>query len=267
MRIVGSLTSIPERVNKTIPILQALLNEPLDVIYFNIPFKTSSGKLYKLNTKMLEFIKANPRICLTRPKDLGPITKLYPVLDEEKDPNTLIVTFDDDNLIKKGLINFLLKGLKRHPTAAIGISGICIGNFPWYYQRTKYVDQDIQVDWLEGVCTCLYQRSFFGEDFLLFKNKNKHYEKNDDHWISAYLSLKKIKKWSLGHWYKFIRETRLKKIKPLSGRHVYLFSEHLELMRLGQRKGWYHLNGLRFYSIGCITIIIIILLALIFFVL
>jgi hypothetical protein len=50
----------------------------------------------------------------------------------EKDPETIIITLDDDIVYPETLVEKLIARHKRHPNAAIGSSGVKLGAFPFY---------------------------------------------------------------------------------------------------------------------------------------
>ena len=106
MRIVGSITTIPDRISLIEAVLDSILSQtrPLDCLYLNIPNISKKGKQYRIP----EFLKIK-NLVLNRCEDYGPITKLLPVLDIETDPDTYIVTFDDDRIVHRDVVKIITK--------------------------------------------------------------------------------------------------------------------------------------------------------------
>lgn len=123
-RLVVSLTSLPHRINTSDfrSVLDSLLRQSLlaDAIYLSLP-QSSRG-----NTTFSDaHIAAIPLgVTVLRPElDLGPVTKLVPVLRVEQDPGTIIVTLDDDQIYHEHLLRILAWNAVHRPEAAHGECG------------------------------------------------------------------------------------------------------------------------------------------------
>src|SRR5436190_11046762 len=93
-RVVGSLTTMPNQYFKLPGTLNSLHNQTrkLDAIYLGLP-KVSR----RLGTEYPELPDEIAELCTSvRCKDYGPITKIVPGILMESDPNTVIITFDND---------------------------------------------------------------------------------------------------------------------------------------------------------------------------
>lgn len=195
MRIIACLTTLPKRIKKIHKVIKSIVNQTrkLDKIYINIPYKTMNNQPYTIPSFFYHYKK---EIEIIRCDDFGPITKILPVLDIETDPNTYIVTLDDDIVIHKDVIKILEKRIKKYPNSALSFSGWCIGSFPCYIEFFNKLEKDKEVDWLQGTNAILYPR------YILDKNKivkfmqslPKFMIKHDDHILCAYLEIQKIKK-------------------------------------------------------------------------
>jgi hypothetical protein len=123
MRVVVTLTTIPTRedsIIKTIKSIQSGSYVP-DAIYVNLPkwyprFNCEPDP--NLGSK-LENIGVHVNFC----EDYGVLTKLLPILDIEKDPNTLIVIIDDDMIYQPRFLEGLVKGHEEFK-CPVGYSGI-----------------------------------------------------------------------------------------------------------------------------------------------
>jgi hypothetical protein len=204
-RIVGSMTTLPGRIhNIKIPI-KSILSQTLklDVLYIHIPQKTLNGKTYNIPHNFLSEYK--DRIIINRiPQDFGPITKLAPILDLETDPNTYIITFDDDIVVNRRLLQAYINKLEKWPNTCLAMSGVCKGNIPFLFQFVVNNKKDHPVDWIQGVHTVMYKRSFFTttNDLVLFESQGPMSNIlmfNDDHRISLYLASRGVPRVSLGY--------------------------------------------------------------------
>jgi len=191
MRVVASLTTLPKRLPYLHKTVDCILKQsyPLDMIYLCIPYKTRKGEEYNIPE---DFYSNNNRVKIIRGLDYGPITKIYPTLFHEHDPNTLIITFDDDVKVHPDVVKILVDKHRVHPNACLSFSGWCVGEFPFYLQYASTNTKDVRVDWLQGVHAVLYQRRFLNEQSLLdYTIEGKKVPKsafmNDDIWLSVHV--------------------------------------------------------------------------------
>lgn len=231
MKIVASITTIPSRINFIKPTLDSILNQsiPINDIYLNIPY---SSKKENINYIIPLDIDKNAHV--VRCQDYGPITKLFGALVSESDPDTIIITFDDDTVYPESLVEKLLAKHKRKNNVAIGSSGIKIGGFPFYFSITNneysknshwynFDGNGEKVDILLGSSAVMYKRGFFPDreniaDILKYQ-EDPILSKNDSVVISAFLAKQNIDRWvykmprverseskkDIGHYLDFIR--------------------------------------------------------------
>ena len=189
MRIVVSLSTIPSRVEKLNIIVDNMLRQTLqpDSIIINLPFHSIREKRpYPIFSSSCPLVKVN------RCKDYGPLTKLYPTLQVEKDENTLIVTVDDDVNYPLDLLEQLYKAYKRNRECAIGASGYTVGKWWNLFGRVNKPLVDTKTSVIEGYSGCLYKRGFFKDDLLDYGDAPKTMFYHDDLWISGYLAKRGI---------------------------------------------------------------------------
>lgn len=202
MRLVGSMTTLPTRLNMIGPTVMSILKQqkPLDILYLNVPDKTLRGAEYVIPDGFEDQFNrvSKTRFVINRcGKDLGPLTKLAPVMYIEKDPDTLIFTFDDDIIVHRDVIDLLYNKTLKYPMGCVGLSGVCIGYFPFYYQMAVDNEEDVYVDWLQGVHVVAYKRGLIGDpDEMITFGDNTEAKNalvfNDDHRISGYLNSKGV---------------------------------------------------------------------------
>ena len=185
-RFVISLTTLPPRLPFIKPVIESILkyNSDIDKLYICLPYGKVDKKYIPENTEKVQVIRC---------KDYGPITKILGVLDVETEPETLILTLDDDILITKNLTKIYREKAERYQNAVLSMSGWCYGEFPFNFQLVIDNEKDKYVDWVQGVHSILYRRKYLNRKKILeYEKDNKLLFKNDDHKISAYLETRKI---------------------------------------------------------------------------
>lgn len=190
MRTVVSLSTVPSRVPYLQRIIDCLLNQTyqVDRIYINLPFWSQREK----RDYPLPQLQKNDKVKVIRCQDHGPITKLYPVLREERDPETLIITVDDDIEYVPERIETLVHWAQEHPEAAIGGTGFIVGPWWWFYGTVHRPKKATPVSVIEGFSGCAYRRGFFSDDLLNYEGAPPEAFYNDDVWISGYLAKKGV---------------------------------------------------------------------------
>ena len=97
-RFVVSLTTMPGDVEHLDEVLMSLSNQTVKpaAIYVNLPQKNRrTGAPYVIPDWLRKF----PNVQILQPAtDYGPMTKLYPALEKETDPETVIISVDDDKV-------------------------------------------------------------------------------------------------------------------------------------------------------------------------
>jgi len=188
MRVVVSLTTIPSRVEH-LPVVFGFLEKQTlqpDVIYLALPkFCKKENRPYPpLPAEVL----SNPLLKVLDCDDLGAITKLVPALEAESDPDTLVVTVDEDFNYPPNLLKELAEAAEDYPDSAIGSTGRVVGNY--HYSLVEKVKKVTPVDLLQGCSMVAYRRGFFEVDELLdYTGAPEGAKYHDDIWISGYLSL------------------------------------------------------------------------------
>lgn len=190
-RVVFSLTTIPKRMTLLHETVADLLLSSIDadIIYVNIPYVNKRlGTEYIVSDEMLK-LSRNPRVSLIRCEDYGPATKLIPTLNEETDPETLIITADDDIYYPSAYHEELLRSALSNPMVAFGYRGLrfSLMDVPIYLAAYEG-----SVDVIEGFTGAIYRRKFF-KNFKIPEATSPCYF-TDDIWISSQLSKHDIKR-------------------------------------------------------------------------
>ena len=122
-RVVLSFSTIPSRLphlRKTIQSLKRQTYQP-DAIYLNLP---RESRREKVPYDPPPYIRTDPNITIVWSEDdYGPGTKLIPAVQKEKDPNTLIITVDDDMSLRPTVVATLVYFSSLYPDAALGFTG------------------------------------------------------------------------------------------------------------------------------------------------
>lgn len=200
-RTVVSLSTIPSRIDRLEGLMSAIKAQSYapDAILIGIPpFAPRMKQVYKVP----DYLANDPAVKIVPlPVDFGPLSKLAAALYAEDDPETCIITVDDDNLPRPHLFQLSATWAAAFPSAVIGESGwnvTCIlSKIPYVcgegYDVYVFVRQDWDVmchpeslpqynfhqclgpvdarmvrpaDVVMGVSNPLYRRGFFGPDFL-----------------------------------------------------------------------------------------------------
>jgi len=210
-RVIGSLTTMPDRYSKIIKTLQSLRDQTykLDAIYLGLPEKSR-----RLNIIYPPIPIEISNLCTIVPCiDYGPITKIMGGLLMEENPETIIITFDDDMIYTPTLVETLMSHHYKHPQSAIGSSGMLLkyncpmcaitpneDNILYRIPKFKVPPEGRRVDSIYGYPGALYIRRFFPDkqllesDFLHYALIDNNMFMNDDILISGYISLQGIER-------------------------------------------------------------------------
>lgn len=195
-KIIISFTTLPNRIDKIEKTVNSLLSQSVtpDNIYLWVPkeFKRVKNKDFKIPN----FI-TNSDIEIKYTVDYGPFTKLRPTLEIENDPETIIVTADDDVFYPPNWLENLLNASKLLPDSAIGYRGRVFQNRKnlnynhsnLYYG--SYEKEYLKVDILTATWGALYKRKFFDEE-IFDSSILKSSFFVDDIWINGNLAKKNI---------------------------------------------------------------------------
>jgi len=213
LRVVGTLTTMPHQYDKVIRTLDSLHAQTykLDEIYLSLP--EISRRLGTEYPPVPEEISNKCKIitCI----DYGPITKLSGGLLAEQDPDTVIISFDNDMVYPNTMVQKLVENHKKYPDSAIGSAGMLLrynygcpfcaitpneNNYLYNISKFNVPAGGRKIDSIYGYAGALYLRKFFPEKSKLYDDFFKHSLineatlLNDDIMISGYLSLNKIER-------------------------------------------------------------------------
>ena len=158
MRTALTLTTSPQRMLHLPPVLDALLNQltPPDAVYLNLPERYRNRDPYLIPDWLRDISEVT---LLRRRGDFGPVMKILPVLDVETDPDTLLITVDDDVKYPSNTISALLTAAQANPESAFGSRGFNFTNSKRHLQPVRGNHSPCHV--LQGYGACAYRRRHF----------------------------------------------------------------------------------------------------------
>jgi hypothetical protein len=216
-KVVISMTTIPKRIHKLKPTLVSLLdtNYRVDKIYLNIPKYSLKSEKYII-PKWLQKMKSVTINWVS--KDLGPATKLLPLLKSEN-RKTIIIVVDDDVIYGSKLVeNYVNTFYSRKGKEALTIfgndivKGKLIEEYPSFlqYRSGKYVDI------VKGHNSFLVTPDMFPTEVFDYHKAPKECFWVDDIWFSGWLKYNDIRIYSLGFQYKNIPITNVNTVNTPS---------------------------------------------------
>lgn len=196
---VVSLSTTPYRINAIRPTIENLFaqNLPPKAVYLSVPYLFKRDNLEYV---IPEWLANDSRITILRTEDYGPATKLLGVLKQtDLDPDTIIVTVDDDIIYPKHALLHLIYKAATNPDTAYGFAGVNLqynvaglvaddvknGVIPIYHG-----DRDVTV--LQGFGGVAYRRKFFDDSIFEISNAPPECINSDDLYLSFHLAKKNI---------------------------------------------------------------------------
>lgn len=179
-KIVVSLTTSPKRINYIKPVIDCMLTQTRtpDKIYLNLP------KVFKRNNTTFDmplpnFITQNEKIVVNFCDDIGPATKIIPAVHKETEPETYILSIDDDIYYPPYIIQLYLDMSNKFENCIITGTSFVPNNTEsdkYWFNNIKqtikpYFNGQI-ADLLEGYGGVLYKRKFFNSELVQNFYKN-----------------------------------------------------------------------------------------------
>ena len=196
-RVVISVTTLPSRYELLERVLESIHSQSLqaDAIYICLPEFSDREKCEYLTP---DFLTEKDRI-LKSDKDYGPATKLIPTLLKETNPNTLIVTIDDDIIYHPYWLQRIVNQALLYPDSAIGFAAWNVKSnnkspYDFVYEEHSDFPSGKLVNVLEGYRGVAYRRKFFDDSIANYDDYPNESKFQDDVWFSGKLALKNIPK-------------------------------------------------------------------------
>lgn len=205
-KIIVTLTTIPGRLQNQHPygfksVIYSLMTQAYEnyEVHLNIPeVNKKTGEEYVIPEWLEELnnlkVRGN-KLKIFRTEDYGPITKLYPTIKRISDPERIIIVLDDDLIYDSRMIEEHLR-LRNEDNSVVwafaGINALDDFEFQHLTPFVGAVNKKARVSVVEHYKTVSYTRSMFDDDF------NEDFISQgwaDDEIVSAYMGMKKIKKY------------------------------------------------------------------------
>lgn len=159
MRVVVSMTTIPARVEMLRPTLESIIAQTRkpDRFVLVMPLRCAkTGENYDEPEWLDELVEI-----MRCSMDWGPATKLIPVLSQEDDPDTRIITVDDDVVYERHTVEELAYWSEKMPDAVLGFMGVRGKTF---IHAEQVIAPPVDVDGVGGYRGVCYRRGLFDED-------------------------------------------------------------------------------------------------------
>jgi hypothetical protein len=214
-RIVVSISTLIGRLKPLESTISSLLHQTLlpDIIYIHIPILASNTK--NSLTELKESLQ--PQLDILRDLeeryhdhvifhfihgvDYGPSMKLIGSLQLEKDPETIIITMDDDSTYDARVIQQLIEESCRRPNNSICTCCEIIVSNP-KHKSMSWDGQTWQGEchgWIKGFQGAVYRIKWFQDNHIVNDYQHAPYgcHYHDDVWISGILRQHGVKPWMI----------------------------------------------------------------------
>lgn len=195
-RIVVSLSTLPSRIGRLVPVLNSLIDQdlPADEIVLALP---QVSRREKVRYTIPDFIRESSAVTvLEGERDWGPATKLIPALLREQRPDTLIVAVDDDNVYPRNMISSFAAAAKAQPGAALCYRGWVVPpSLDYKQKRVRFattVSRPMDVDIITGTWGFMVQPDFFDDGVTDYSGYPDAAFFVDDIWFSGHLARRGI---------------------------------------------------------------------------
>lgn len=197
--VVISFSTTPYRINEMQDTVNTILqqNTKVAAIYLAVPYVFKrDGTPYVVP----EWLQNHPKITIIRTQDYGPATKVLGVLEQlNLNPNTIIITMDDDIKYPKNTVLHLVYKAKKYPNEAIGIAGADL-DYDDYGNLlpnkigglVSQTDSDAHATLLQGFASIAYRRKFFSNDVFEISNAPRECINSDDFYLSFHMAKQNI---------------------------------------------------------------------------
>lgn len=204
--VVITMTTLPSRIANIAPTISSLTHQTVrpEKIIINLPAHSQREKTAYI---IPEFLKKNPLIEINNvEKDLGPATKLLPVLEKYKgQKEKLIIVADDDEIYPQRLVENYLKQEKNLSDAVLTLVGWKVPRDFIHSNRTirygaigskppgsQKISKPTKVDCVQGASTFAVRPTFFTEEIFDYSKAPKEAFFVDDIYVSGHLAKQKV---------------------------------------------------------------------------
>ena len=238
-RIVATIGCSSEELQYLKQTLISLHDNDFDTIYFNCP-ETYFNNSYDL---IPEWITNICKVTLIPPSQniLGNFNKILPLLDYEKNPDTIIVSLDTGIIYPNGMVRNIIAAFKRFPESAHAPKMFKFKSVNYYQPVSINGNVGDIYDSSYGIS---FKRSFLKRDFTSYVNlliKRGCYHECDNLLITNYLLRYKIPVRCICRKFYNTSKIQLLTRKPQfysnTGLNLTLINKHRQIVQLLQQIG------------------------------
>ena len=195
-RTVLTLTTSPQRIMHLPLVLDALFNQltSADAVYLNLPESYRNRDVYRIPSWLSNSLQVT---LLRRVDDLGPVMKILPALEVETDPDTILITVDDDVRYPPDTISALQTAAQSNPQSAFGSKGFNFTNISQHLEPVRGNHASCHV--LQGYGACAYRRRHFDIDglHLSLASQPKEFRFSDDVILSNHIASRGVSRFTI----------------------------------------------------------------------
>lgn len=197
VRWIVSLTTLPSRIHRIRGTLNSLLDqtEPADEIVLAVP---NFSRREQASYRIPNWLERSKYVTILPCEDLGPATKLLPVLKRTENPETRIAVVDDDVVYPPDFLANLQQWSRRYPNSAVAYSGWTLTNSLKYRDSQVSYGTELRfpkaVDVLRGTWGYVVRRGFFDDRVFDFASVPNECYFVDDVFFSARLAERGIER-------------------------------------------------------------------------
>lgn len=188
MKCVLSLTTTPTRIGHVNHLLSIMPDlECFNEIHVNVP------RIFKRTSTPYEIPKNIENYVHIVDDDLGPATKIVHTIERLKNPNDIVVSVDDDNLLPQGLLKKLIEQCKVHDCVITGLGKyLSYWNLPRMRPFRMKLESSKCVDLIEGWSGVAYRKKHLDTAWVrrILQNSCTECFVSDDLVLSAAIHLK-----------------------------------------------------------------------------
>jgi len=191
-RVVVSFTTIPSRLPFLGDVAEQMQKQTYqpDRVYACIPQVSARfGTAYDMTS-----VNIPSNLTVIRTDDYGPATKLLGCLEYERDPDTIVITIDDDVVYSENLIKNLVQEALENPDKRVGSRATSRRNtYPINYKKRNENSESIMLEGFGGIA---YRRGMISDETRQ-RLQTMHHDhpcwKSDDVTFDRLITYQKIK--------------------------------------------------------------------------
>jgi hypothetical protein len=235
MKIIGTVSTIPSRIDKIIPTLKSVLDQDVKVDHIEINVPVYCDRL-KTSYSIPKELRTLTDLQIYRTSDYGPITKVAPTFFRHLHEDVYIFSFDDDIIYAKNHLTLMLNDFGQFDDKVIARHGGMFtdkGITPYF--------GTLKVDYIEGYGGVLYPMKLIDTsfiDYLFNVLKHKPCILADDIVLSHFFRAKRIPLWisnnkdSNGFNPEITKHSKLDALKDIGNGHVSNYNIVKEILNL-----------------------------------